>query len=131
MDGSFLLDTHAFLWAMFDSSKLSRRVRTLFGNEEVTLLLSAASVWEIALKSEKGKIEAGADQVDEAIEAFRIKELPIRSAHIRRASLFPAVEGHKDPFDRLIAAQAVSEHVPLVSKDAWLRRNYADLAVIW
>ncbi len=116
---------------MLDGAKLSKTVRELFQNERSTLLLSAASVWEIALKSDKGKIDILPDDVDEAILAFKIEELPVRVAHVRQASLFPALEGHKDPFDRLIAAQAVYEGICLVTKDSWLRRGYKGLSVIW
>lgn len=110
---------------------MSRKVRLLFADEEASLLLSVASVWEIALKSDKGKIVAPADVVDNAMAAFRIEELPVRTGHVRRASLLPATPDHKDPFDRLIAAQAILEGVPLVTNDGSLRRHYKGLSTIW
>jgi PIN domain nuclease of toxin-antitoxin system len=131
MEGIFLLDTHAFLWAMTGSSQLSQRVKRLFAEPDIRLLLSAASVWEIALKAAEGKINAPGPVVDEAIEGFRIRELPVRRMHVRKASDFPAVEGHKDPFDRLIAAQAVSERVPLITNDRSLTRHYPEVATFW
>jgi PIN domain nuclease of toxin-antitoxin system len=131
VSGAFLLDTHTFLWLMSGSGKLSKKARALFADERAFLLLSVASVWEIALKSDKGKIVAPAELVDDAIAAFRIEELPVRTSHVRRASLLPVIEGHKDPFDRLIAAQAILEDVPLVTNDAWLRRHYEGLSIIW
>jgi PIN domain nuclease of toxin-antitoxin system len=74
---------------MAGSEKLSKKVRGIFADERISLLLSAASVWEIALKSDKGKIEAPAELVDEAITAFRIEELPVRTRHVRMCRSFP------------------------------------------
>lgn len=116
---------------MAGSEKLSKKVRGLFADERSSLLLSVASVWEIALKSDKGKIQAPAELVDEAIAAFRIEELPVQTRHVRNVSLLPLLPGHKDPFDRLIAAQAISEGVPLVTNDSRLRRHYSGLSVVW
>lgn len=116
---------------MSGSEKLSKKVRALFDDEQASLLLSVASVWEMALKSDKGKIEAPADLVDDAIAGFRIQELPVRTGHVRRASLLPVLPGHKDPFDRLIAAQAILEGVPLVTNDSWLRRHCGGLSTFW
>ena len=116
---------------MFDPARLSKKVRSLFGDTETTLLLSAASVWEIALKAGKGKIDVSADSVDQAILAFQIKEVPVRFTHVRRASLLRVITTHKDPFDRLIVAQALSERVPLVTNDSLVRQHYKELAIIW
>lgn len=116
---------------MSGSERLSKKVRTVFADETALLLLSVASVWEIALKSDKGKIVAPADLVDDAINAFRIEELPVKTGHVRRASQLPAIPEHKDPFDRLIAAQAILEGVPLVTNDASLRRHYEGLSTVW
>lgn len=110
---------------------LSRKARSLFEDQEAILLLSVASVWEIALKFDKGKIDAPPERVDEAIDGFKIRELPLRRVHVRQASLIPRSEGHKDPFDRLIAAQAVIERVPLVTNDPWFRKSWKGLSVIW
>jgi PIN domain nuclease of toxin-antitoxin system len=116
---------------MMGSPKLSRKVRHLFEDESTGLFLSAASLWEIALKSDKGKIHAPLDEIDESILAFGIKELPVRTVHVRQAWMLPRVEGHKDPFDRLIAAQAIFEGMPLVTHDPWLLRHYTELATVW
>ena len=116
---------------MIGSDNLSRKARSLFEDQEAILLLSVVSVWEIALKFDKGKIDAPPQRVDEAIDGFRIRELPVRRIHVRQASLIPKSEGHKDPFDRLIAAQAVIEHIPLVTNDSWFRESWKGLSVIW
>lgn len=128
---TYLIDTHTFVWAVFDPSKLSRKVRVLFEDTETQLILSVASIWEIALKADKGKIDAPAGLVDKALAAFRIAELPIRTVHVRQASMLPIREGHKDPFDRLIVAQALSEHLPLITNDALLKRHYQSLEITW
>lgn len=130
MQDSFLLDTHAFLWAIEGNSQLSKRVRGLFASAN-TLLVSVASIWEIALKNDKGKLDASAAVIDEAMEQYGLVELPVRTAHVRLSSSLPKSASHKDPFDRLIVAQAISEQIPLVTNDASLRREYRGVEFVW
>ena len=124
-----LLDTHAFLWAIFEPKRLSARVRRWLANPALTLHLSVASIWEMELKHRKGKLEAEPDVVDRHIAALGIQALAITVAHVRAlAALAPG--GHKDPFDRLIAAQAIVENLPLITADPAFR-EYAQVSVAW
>jgi PIN domain nuclease of toxin-antitoxin system len=114
-----LLDTPVLLWWLGGESKLSRRARRAIQNQETTVLVSAASAWEIAIKTKAGKLDAGplvANFHNELVqEGF--SELPISSDHAIRAGL---LEGpHKDPFDRMLAAQAQAENLAVISKDSF------------
>lgn len=120
-----LLDTHVFLWAVAGSSKLKSGARRLIESaDEVNV--SAASIWEIAIKSRLGKIDADADALVAAIAASGFVELPVRSTHAAATHRLPL--HHNDPFDRLIVAQALSEPLRLLSADAILAR-YTDLVI--
>ena len=112
-----LLDTHVLLWWLEGESKLSRRARNVIQNQETTVLVSAVSAWEIAIKSEGGKLEAGPLVVDfhGELEREGFSELPISAQHAIRAGLLNGP--HRDPFDRMLIAQAQAENVPMISKD--------------
>jgi PIN domain nuclease of toxin-antitoxin system len=113
-----LIDTHTFLWAIGQSAKLSQTCRDLLtdGNNEV--LLSAASLWEIAIKLSLGKLTLGG-----SFETFIPLQLALNRIEILEATLqhYAVVatlpQHHRDPFDRLIIAQAQAESLPVVSID--------------
>ena len=112
-----LLDTHALLWWLEGGKQLSRRARSVIQNPETTVLVSAASAWEIAIKSASGRLQAKplvADFEKQLMEEG-FSELPIFSRHALRAGLLKSP--HKDPFDRMLAAQAEVENLPIISKD--------------
>lgn len=125
-----LLDTHVFLWTILDPARLSQRCSALVADPDIALYLSAASVWEIALKAAKGKLVTTDDVVDSQIEALGIKTISISTAHIRAMGRIAFADGHKDPFDRLIAAQAKVERLPLLTADVSLR-GVPDIQTIW
>jgi len=113
-----LLDTHALLWVAFRKDQLSPRARHLIQSQRNEVLVSAASAWEIATKYRLGKLPHAQALVDDFISAIRSAgyvALPVTLEHALRAGRF-AVE-HKDPFDRMLAAQAIHEDLALVSKD--------------
>ncbi len=113
-----LLDTHALLWWLEGGIKLSKRARAAIQNQETTVLVSAASAWEIAIKSQAGKLEAGPLLADfeKELDNEGFEALSISATHAIRAGLL--MGPHKDPFDRMIAAQAQAEGAQVVSKDA-------------
>jgi len=116
-----LLDTQAFLWFTGNDSKLSAVARKLIEEPSNDLLLSAASVWELAIKLSIGKL-----QLSEPLEPFlrhhlpanAIDPLPILHDHAARVVSLPMY--HRDPFDRLLVAQCLVENLPIVSIDATL-----------
>ena len=113
-----LLDTHAFLWWVADSRRLSATAHKLIADETNSLFVSAASAWEIATKHRIGKLPEAADlalNVAGAIRGQGFEELPITVADAERSGRLPGP--HSDPFDRMLIAQAVSRELALVSND--------------
>ncbi len=114
----YLLDTHAFLWAMLDDPRLSNSARALMLNADNELLVSPASYWEIAIKISLGKYTLNDD-----FEAFMERQtvyseftpLPISIQHAAVVAGLPF--HHRDPFDRLLVAQAIYEEIPIISTD--------------
>jgi PIN domain nuclease of toxin-antitoxin system len=113
-----LLDTHTFLWAVLEPGKLSRRVRSLLQDPQTQIVLSAVCAWEISTKYRLGKLPDAAAVVErygEAVSGLQAEELPVSRLHALQAGLW-AFE-HRDPFDRMLAAQAALEHLPLLTND--------------
>jgi PIN domain nuclease of toxin-antitoxin system len=126
-----LLDTHVFLWSAVEPERLSRVARQLLKRTDVTLYLSVASVWEMSLKHDKGKLDNASDiVVDGQMRALSILPLSISLEHIRALAELPSPKGHKDPFDRVIAAQAMVENLPLVTADPAFA-SYPQVKVRW
>ena len=125
-----LLDTHAFLWWLFDDARLSGTARQLVADPSHRIFVSAASAWEISTKYRLGRLpEAGevASDVPAWIEKARFDALPITVRHAQLAGGWEAA--HRDPFDRMLAAQAHLEEVPLISEDAALKEFAIEL--VW
>lgn len=113
-----LLDTHAFLWLLLEPAKLSRRVRILLAKTETEILVSSATAWEIATKHRLGKLDHAGEVVrgyEEHLRTALAGELAISSSHALLAGSFKTA--HKDPFDRLIAAQGTLDALPVISSD--------------
>jgi PIN domain nuclease of toxin-antitoxin system len=113
-----LLDTHALLWWLSDDPALSRPARKFISETKNSAIVSAASAWEIATKVRLGKLPSSADLAADFVgylerEGFEL--LPISHDHAIRAGLLPGP--HKDPFDRMLIAQAQAESMPVVSND--------------
>jgi PIN domain nuclease of toxin-antitoxin system len=109
-----LLDTHVFLWAVTGSRLLNADVRRMIEAAE-EVYVSAASIWEVAIKARLGKIEADPFELAAAIEASGFLELPVKAVHaagVARLELH-----HNDPFDRLLIAQAQLENLTIVTSD--------------
>jgi len=108
-----LLDTHLLLWALSSPSRLSKRARQRIDSSEV--YASAASIWEVSIKSALGKLEADPADVLNGVEPAGFSHLPILGAHAAKVVELPPV--HKDPFDRLLVAQARVEPMILLTND--------------
>lgn len=116
-----LLDTHALLWWLTDDPQLSATARQWLGDEANQVLVSAASAWEIATKQRIGKLQGIAPVADwyiDLVAADGFVHLPITHAHALRAGAFAAA--HRDPFDRMLAAQADLESLSLLTCDTAL-----------
>ncbi len=113
-----LLDTHALLWWFSDDPALTRAARKIIAETKNTLVVSAASAWEIATKVRLGKLPSGASLAADFtgyIERERFQLLPISVEHALRAGLLTG--SHRDPFDRMLIAQAQAENLPILSKE--------------
>lgn len=115
-----LLDTHIFLWLLFSPEKLTDKIKRLYQSQENEIFLSLVSIWEIQLKSQLGKLHLDVDLktiVDDNIHSGFIKLLPIDLNHVLALKDLPF--HHKDPFDRLLIAQAIKEDLTIVSVDSY------------
>lgn len=113
-----LLDTHALLWWVTNNSQLSAPVQDIISNPENTPYLSVASSWEIIIKSNIGKLplpEPPTQFIQSCLTANRFESLTINLAHILQVDSLP--DHHKDPFDRILIAQAQVENIPILTID--------------
>lgn len=118
-----LLDTHVFIWAISEPSRLSSRVLQLIEDRDNEILVSIASAWEMAIKASTGKLRIGAHAavfVQRNLLEHRMTLLPIQLSHLAALEKLPL--HHRDPFDRLLVAQAIDEGATLITVDAQLRR---------
>lgn len=112
-----LLDTHALVWWVEGREKLSTTARETIEDADAVVLVSAASAWELAIKTRLGKFKSRelAEALDEQIVEEGFVPLSISIEHALRAGAFDSP--HKDPFDRMLVAQAQLEDVSVISKD--------------
>lgn len=108
-----LLDTHAFLWWRVDEARLSEKVRAAVGAADV-VYLSLASAWEIAIKASVGKLHM-AGSIEQRLVASNFEPLPIEFRHIDKVASLPL--HHRDPFDRMLIAQCLTDELTLVTND--------------
>ncbi len=118
-----LLDTQVYLWFLADSPKLSRKARAAI-QEADDVYVSAASIWEASIKIGNGRLQAEPAGLVAGIEASGFAELPVLARHGALVARLPG--HHRDPFDRLLLAQAMHEPMRLLTADAALRK-YSDL----
>ncbi len=114
----FLLDTHLLLWAAGEPGRLSKQARTLIDNPDNELLFSAASLWEVTIKRGLGRedFQVDARLLRRGLLDNGYSELPIISDHVVATESLPLI--HKDPFDRILVAQATVEGVTLLTIDS-------------
>jgi PIN domain nuclease of toxin-antitoxin system len=113
-----LLDTHLLLWAAGEPKRLSKQARTLINNQDNEILFSAASLWEVAIKRGLGREDFKVDArlLRRGLLDNGYSELPIISDHVVATESLPPI--HKDPFDRVLVAQATVEGVTLLTIDS-------------
>lgn len=114
----YLLDTHTLLWCFNGSPSLSSRARRLIEDGANEILVSAASAWEIATKVRLGKLPSGEELVGELnryLDPLGFEALPVLLQHAVRAGRLPGE--HRDPFDRMLIAQAQAESLAIISND--------------
>ncbi len=109
-----LLDTHVLIWAIKDDKKLSRKAKSIILNSDETYI-SSASIWEIGIKINIGKLTLDLSLLLDAINKSGFIELPISIEHTIQASQLPSI--HNDPFDRMLVGQAITEPLTLLTAD--------------
>lgn len=127
-----LLDTHTLLWFVLDDPQLEDPAKALIVNSENDVLVSAASFWEIAIKISLGKISVQRpfdEFIAACLDVYQFKLLAIEPTYAARVSTLPFPKSHRDPFDRLIASQALVEQTPIVSRDAAF--DYYGVTRVW
>jgi PIN domain nuclease of toxin-antitoxin system len=113
-----LVDSHAFLWAILEDAKLSAASRAIWLEQTNQLLLSPASLWEISIKAGLRKLELNRPLLqffEEEMEKNRLELFPISPGHAATVATLPQI--HRDPFDRMLVAQALCEGIAILSAD--------------
>lgn len=121
------MDTHLLLWWLADLRSLSSSARTLIADPDNTIFVSAVSVWEIWLKESLGKLRLPSD-FEVRLEAEPFENLPLTATHARQVALLPW--HHRDPFDRMLVAQARAEKLELLTADRLLSAYGAAVRVV-
>lgn len=125
-----LLDTHVFLWWVTDDTRLSTYIREFIADEGNELFLSSASCWEMIIKAKIGRLKFPDDPekfIPDQMIANNISGLPIQIVHALHVYGLPG--HHRDPFDRMLAAQAQVERIPIITNDRLLA-DY-DIKTLW
>jgi PIN domain nuclease of toxin-antitoxin system len=125
-----LIDTHTFLWWNSEDAQLSLRAKGIIANGNNEVFLSAASVWEIVIKTAKGRLvlpEPPSQYISKRMSLYRFRSLPIQISHAAHVYELPPY--HNDPFDRMLIAQSRMESLPLLTNDDDIRRY--ELETIW
>nr|WP_315484954.1 type II toxin-antitoxin system VapC family toxin [uncultured Undibacterium sp.] len=118
-----LIDTHVYLWWLQDSAKLSEKARGQI-QDATEVYVSSASIWEATIKASIGKLSVDVDQLVTEIGRSGFQELPITAAHAAMVARLPDI--HKDPFDRILIAQAMNEPLRFLTADGILK-SYSEL----
>jgi PIN domain nuclease of toxin-antitoxin system len=120
-----LIDTRVFLWAMGGDKKLPKRAEAIMLSADA-VFVSAASIWEISIKSGLGKLDTDVNELVARMEEAGFRELPVTALHAAAVRDLPDI--HRDPFDRILVAQAMTEPLRLLSDDDNVAK-YTDLVI--
>lgn len=115
-----LLDTHILLWWLSDDKRLPKEAEKIIKDDDNQVYVSAASIWEVAIKAALGQIKADPFAIQEAIAPSGFLELPVTGTHAAQVSRLP--HHHRDPFDRMLVAQSLVEPMRLLTTDRLLAR---------
>jgi PIN domain nuclease of toxin-antitoxin system len=130
----FLLDTHTLLWSLFDPKQLGQKAAQNIQDPDMTVLVSVVSFWEISLKYSIGKLDLGnilPDEFPEIVRQSGFDSLPLTDTDAATFHNLPR-KGHKDPFDRLIAWQAITHNLTLITPDrAFAEYHTNGLRIVW
>jgi PIN domain nuclease of toxin-antitoxin system len=124
-----LLDTHIALWAAEGASQLSAIATDFIEQPSNTLFVSAAAIWEIAIKHAKGSLPVHPRDARTAFRLAGFVELPVTGDHTEAVAALPMYDDHADPFDRVMIAQALHEGMPLLSADSKVWRYHPTLMI--
>ena len=124
---SYLLDSHVLLWWLEDSPRIGAALHGTLGDPQVRVLVSAASVWEIGIKQALGKLRAPESVLD-LLQDEGFEELAITARHAAAAARLPTL--HRDPFDRMLVAQAHLDKLTLVTHDEAIRAYEVDVLMV-
>jgi PIN domain nuclease of toxin-antitoxin system len=125
-----LVDTHVLLWALLEDHRLSKSARQVLRSDDNEPYFSLVSIWEIAIKMKIGKLNSLGSSVayiHDEMEAYGMQLLPIRYEHILQLESLPL--HHSEPFDRLLIAQAITESLPILTRDE--KFSAYPVKVIW
>lgn len=127
---NLLLDTHLLLWAAYAPERLSTAARNLMGDPDNRLLFSPVNIWEVVIKRALGRPDFQNDprQLRRGLTDNGYRELPVTSDHSLAVDLLPQL--HKDPFDRLLVAQALAQGVALLTSDSLLTGYPGDIRLV-
>ena len=123
----YLLDTHTLLWFLEGDEQLSKPAKEILKNSQNTIIVSIASLWEIGIKTSIGKLKL-AYSLENVLENMRLQNiqiLPIKPIHIIKMTTLPF--HHRDPFDRIIIAQSITEKAMILSRDGFFEDYDCDL----
>ena len=125
-----LLDTHLVLWWEAGHHALPRRAREMIENNDQGVFISRASLWEMAIKLALGRLRMDLNKFVGSIEAQGFQWLDIANSHLLAVSTLPTHNDHRDPFDRLLVAQSLTEPMILLTVDAKLARYGATVRIV-
>ncbi len=125
-----LLDTHLAFWWQTGDRRLGIEARQLIETNEQTTFVSRVSLWELVIKEKTGKLNIELPKFVRQVEEMGFAWLPIENAHLLQLAELPTFADHKDPFDRLLVAQSLSEPLILLTRDARLTRFGTTIRVV-